>query len=308
MLKAAWDKKRFLHRRLPLSTVLFVLATLIAGCQPKTPPVLLRVTFLDVGQGDSTVIEGPTGRVMVVDGGGKPGTDEQGGSDPGSRVVVPYLRSRGISSVDLIVPTHPDDDHVQGLIAVASRMNTKGALICGFPGASAPYARLLGTLKNRHIPIYIARRGQTLDLGGGATVEVLHPASRATGGSHSQTNNNSVVLRVVYGKARFLLTGDAEQEAEADMVQAVPDRLAADVYKAGHHGSRWSSTPEFLARVRPRVAIISCGKSNTYGHPHKETLARFATRGVRVFRTDECGAVVVTTDGETLHFAPTVTQ
>ena len=283
-----------------------------AGCQrrndgpfPANAPVL-RVTFLDVGQGDSTVIEGPTGRVIVVDGGGKPGTDKRDGSDVGSRVVMPYLRSRGISTVDLLVPTHPDDDHVQGLIAVASRLDVRGALLCGYPGTSAPYARLLQTLRTRRIPVYVARRSQTLDLGDGAAVQILSPTNHAILGRHSQTNNNSIVLRVVYGKARFLLTGDAEEETEADMVKNIPD-LSADVYKAGHHGSRWSSTPAFLDKVRPRVAIVSCGKNNTYGHPHKETLDRFAGRGVRVFRTDECGAVVVTTDGKTLHFAPTVT-
>ncbi len=265
----------------------------------------MRVTFLDVGQGDSTVLESPDGHVVVIDGGGKPGTDESGGDDVGSRVVVPFLRSRGISTVDLMVATHPDDDHVQGLIAVAKRLNVKGALVCGYPGNSPPYQRLLAVLKEKRIPTFAARRGETLDFGGGATAQILSPTNTPITSGHSQTNNVSVVLRVVYGKARFLFTGDAEQEAEADMVRAVPD-LSADVYKAGHHGSRWSSTDRFLDRVRPSVAIVSCGKRNTYGHPASDTMTRFNARRIRVFRTDEQGAIIVTTDGKTLHFAPTV--
>ena len=281
------------------------------ACGPRDPgpfaaaAPLLRVAFLDVGQGDSTIIEGPTGRVVIVDGGGIPGTDERQQSEPGSRVVVPYLQSRGISTVDLIVPTHPDDDHVQGLIAVVNRLDVKGSLVCGYGGESGSYNRLLGLLKTRRVPVYQARRGQTVDLGGGATLEILSPPSYAMESGHSASNNHSIVLRVVYGKSRFLLTGDAEQEAEADVLKSGRD-ISADVYKAGHHGSRNSSSPAFLARVRPRVAVVSCGKNNNYGHPHKETLSRFAESRIRVFRTDQSGAIVITTDGKTLHFAPTV--
>ena len=294
--------------------ILLLIVTLtLWACRPRSvgpflpnAPVL-RVTFLDVGQGDSTIIEGPTGRVVVVDGGGVPGTDEREQSEPGSRVVVPYLRSRGISTVDLIVATHPDDDHVQGLIAVVKQLDVKASLVCGYPGTSGPYNRLLALLKTRRIPVYAARREQSIDLGGGASLEILSPTSRPITGSRSDSNNHSVVLRVVYGKSRFLLTGDAEAESEADMVKNVPD-LSADVYKAGHHGSRGASSTAFLDRVRPRVVIISCGKNNSYGHPHKETLERFAERKIRVFRTDQSGAIVVTTDGKTLHFAPTVAE
>ena len=286
-----------------------MIALPLTGC-PQRPrsdaDPTLRVTFLDVGQGDSAVIEGPTGKVAIIDGGGRPGTDERLGADPGSRIVVPFLRSRGISTVDLLVATHPDDDHIQGLNAVAERLDVRAALDCGYPAPSAPYARLLANLRRHHIPIYAARRGQRIDMGGGAYFEVLNPGPVALVGAHSDTNDNGIVLRLVWGRARFLFAADAEADAEAQMLQACPD-LSADVLKAGHHGSRWSTGSEFLARVRPSVAVLSCGKNNTYGHPHAEVLERLTGARVHVYRTDRDGALVATTDGTRIRFASTVT-
>jgi competence protein ComEC len=267
------------------------------------------VTFLDVGQGDSAVIEAPSGRVVVIDGGGRPGTDERAGADPGSRVVVPFLRRRGLSTVDLLVATHPDDDHVQGLIAVASRLNVRSALDSGYPDDAAPcQARLRRLLRSRGVPVYRAERGQTLDLGGGARLEVLNPPPGGAflAGTRSDTNNASVVLRLTYGRARILFIGDAEAEAEQAMLDAAaPSALKADVLKVGHHGSRWSSSAPFLAAIRPSVAVISAGRSNNYNHPHSEVLDRLRAAGVRaVLRTDQAGAIQVETDGRTVHAGP----
>jgi competence protein ComEC len=276
--------------------------------QPRTDrsAAVLRATFLDVGQGDACVLEGPTGRVVVVDGGGRPGTDERGGGDPGSRVVVPYLRHRGISTVDLVVPTHADDDHAQGLVAVVERLRVVAALDGGFGGTSPPYARLRDALRRRNIPVWRARRGQTVDLGGGARLEVLHPGDDRVRGGVSSSNSHSVVLRVVYGRAALLLTGDIDAAAETDLV-ASGRPLSADVLKAAHHGSRGSSSDAFLRRVAPRFVVVSCGRGNVFGHPHAEALRGFARCGARVFRTDRDGAVTVTTDGTRLRITPTLT-
>jgi competence protein ComEC len=278
-------------------------AAAVAAAGRRAP---LRVTFLDVGQGDACVIEGPGSerRVVVVDGGGHPGTDERDGADPGSRVVVPFLRWRGISAVDLLIPTHPDDDHAQGLIAVVDRMRVRAALDGGHAGQSAVYARLRRRLARRGIPVLLGRRGQTIDLGGGARIEVLHPSDAPVAGGRSRSNNQSLVLRIVYGRARLLLTGDAEAEAEADLIASKRD-LSADLIKIGHHGSRWSSSERFLDRAAPSVAVISCGRDNPYGHPHPEVLRRLAHRRVRVFRTDRNGALAVETEGDSLRITPT---
>jgi competence protein ComEC len=257
------------------------------------------VTFLDVGQGDAAVIESPGGKVVVVDGGGHPGTDERTGDDPGTRVVAPFLRSRGHNAVDWLVATHPDDDHAQGLIAVTRGFAVRAALVNGYPGESAPYQRLLESLRARNVPVRVARRGARIPLDGGAYLEILHPGDRPLVGTRSDANENSVVLRLVYGRARVLFTGDAGDAAEADLLRANVD-LSADVLKAGHHGSRWSTTDAFLARVAPTAAILSAGASNTFGHPSREVLDRLRRRAIRAFRTDTQGAITVETDGRTV--------
>ena len=301
-----------------LLALLLLLLPLVAGCpageqqQPSAPPPQLRVTFLDVGQGDATVIEGPTGFVAVIDGGGRPGADERTGDDPGARVVVPFLRRRGISTVDLLVATHADDDHAQGLIAVTRRLSVRRALVSGFltDGGDA-HARLLRALRERRVPVQSARRGEVLDIGGGARLEVLHPPRPFLTGSRSDDNENSVVLRLTYGKSRFLFTGDAGDAAEADLLRATAGRsrergLSADVLKVGHHGSRFSTSEPFLRAVAPSIAVISAGRSNGFGHPAPEVLERLERRGARVFRTDQHGAITVTTDGVVLRAVPTV--
>ena len=245
------------------------------------------------------MIESPTGRVVVVDAGGHPGEDIRTGNDPGNRVVLPFLRQRGYNAVDLIVPTHPDADHVQGLIALVERLTVRGALDgCQFDD-NGDYHHLRQVMKRRGVPVYVARRGQKVDIGGGAFLEVLHPGEYPILGTASPTNDNCVVLRVVYGKARFLLTGDAGEAAES-AIMASGQEVTADVLKAGHHGSRHSTGSAFLEAVRPKFAVISCGKNNTYGHPSPEVLARLTSARVPALRTDKEGAITVTSDGETL--------
>jgi len=284
-------------------------AAWLLPARPEPPDRPLRVTFLDVGQGDSAVIESPTGRVVVIDGGGRPGTNERDGSDPGSRVVVPFLRRRGVSTVDLLVATHPDDDHVQGLVAVASRLNVRAALESGFEeegkGKAPAAGRLRALLRARRVPVRRATRGQSIDIGGGARLEVLGPPEPLLSGSPSDANENSVVLRLVYGRARVLFTGDAGGAAESDLLRALPpSALRADVLKAGHHGSRHSTSEEFLAAVRPSAAILSSGKNNLYGHPSPQVMDRLARGGVRAFRTDRQGAITVETDGRRVRVTP----
>ena len=266
-------------------------------------PKTVRVTFLDVGQGDSAVIETPSGRVVVIDGGGIPTTDEREGGDPGNRVLVPFLRSRGISAIDLLVATHPDDDHVQGLVAAVNRLSVRAALDSGIPSGLGPCTRLRAAWKARGVRVHTARRGQVFELGGGAHLEVLHPVEPFLTGTHSDDNNNAIVLRLVYGKIRVLFTADAEREAEESLLRSGLD-LQADVLKAGHHGSRGSTSAAFLKAIQPTAAILSCGRNNRFGHPHKETLQRL--EGVQLFRTDQQGAIVLETDGEQYTLTPTL--
>lgn len=300
-------------RRSTVQLAAFPLAALFAlPLLVVLPPILaaklqsnqLRVTFLDVGQGDSTVIETPDGAVAVIDGGGYPGTDERYTGDPGSRIVVPFLRRRGINRIDVLVPTHPDEDHVQGLIAVTRAFPIRRVLDGGVPdGGNDASARLRQLLQRKIIPVTKARRGQTIPLGtSGVMLDVLHPAETLLTNTRSFTNGNSIILRLRYRNATMLFTADAEEAAEANLLQSgMP--LQADVLKVGHHGSRSSSGQSFLATVSPSVAIISCGRENSFGHPAGDVLAKLKVVGATTYRTDRQGAIVVTTDGKRISVA-----
>jgi competence protein ComEC len=279
---------------------------LLSSC--KAPTRSLQVTFLDVGQGDGIVIESPEGKVVVIDGGGIPGTDEREGADPGNRIVVPFLRARGISSVDLLVPTHPDDDHVQGLIAVTERLTVHSVLTCGQvvkqdgqEGVGA-YGRLTDQIKARHIPTFLAERGQTVPIDNQTTLEILHPkATQHLQGTRSDDNNNGIALRLVYKDTRILLMADLESEAEAALLRSGV-AIDAQVIKVGHHGSRFSTTPAFLTQVHPQYAILSCGRNNRFGHPHTEVIDRLRAQNVAIYRTDQQGAITLVSDGTDITF------
>jgi competence protein ComEC len=259
-----------------------------------------------VGQGDSAVIETPSGRIVVIDGGGVPGTDEREGRDPGTRVLVPFLRSRGISTVDLLVATHPDDDHVQGLIAVAKRLQVRSVWESGLPTEpNTPAARLQTALADRKIPVSIGGRVARLNLDNGAQLEILHPPKPFLTGGRSFDNDNGIVLRLVYGDLTVLFMADLEETAERDLLRS-GQNLQAHVLKVGHHGSRWSSSEAFLKAVNPKAAIISCGRDNNFGHPHPETLERL--KGVHIYRTDQQGAITLESDGKTATFMPYLKQ
>lgn len=281
----------------------------------RHPSGRLTMTVLDVGQGDSICIETPSDRVILIDGGGHsdslPGA---GSSDPGDRVVVPFLRHQGINRVDVLILTHPHGDHVGGLPAVL-RSEQVGVILDGtrLPYPTPSYQSFLQLAKDHHIPYRHAVRGMRLDLGDGVTGEILNPPADSlpygVGGDDKTVNNYSAVLRLTYGHTRFMLDGDAEEEAEANMLAAYPaSELQADILKVGHHGSRNASSDPWLNTVQPRYGVISCGLRNSFGHPHSEALERLATHNVQIFRTDLDGAVTITSDGQTIRATSVLPQ
>jgi len=268
---------------------------LIAGCTgsygTKTVPSLdqnttgeLRAYFLDVGQGDSSVILFKD-KVILID---------AGETDQGDTVVA-ALKKLGVETIDLLVATHPHSDHIGGMQKVLANFEVKKVLDPGLPSTSSLYEKFLTTIDREQVPYIPAERGQTIDIDPSLRILVLSPPKERIG---DDLNTNSIVLRISYGTVNLLYTGDATTAAEEVMTKTGYP-LDAQVIKIGHHGSSGASSAAFLARVTPQVAVISVGKDNDYGHPHREALERFATAGATVFRTDTDGTIRVVSNGNT---------
>jgi competence protein ComEC len=266
----------------------------------QLPDGRLHVYFLDVGQGDAILVQTPDGRQILIDGGPNPTAllSELG-------AVLPFWDR----SLDLVVLTHPDGDHLTGLLAVLDRYQVGRVLDTSQTDAAPLAAAWRARLAKEHIPRTTALRGMRIPLGD-AMLTVLHPSSKLLTGTASDENNNSIVLRIDYGPTSLLLTGDAESEAEADMIRAgLP--LQADVLKIGHHGSNGSTSAPFLVAVTPSEAVIQVGADNSFGHPAREVLKRLMDARAEILRTDTNGRIEAVSDGRTLSMKvsrwPTVT-
>jgi competence protein ComEC len=258
------------------------------------PHGVLRATFLDVGQGDAALVDLPDGEALLIDGGGLVGSP----IDPGARVVAPTLRSRRRSTLLAAILSHPHPDHFLGLSAGLAGVELKGLWDTGqgeLESVGGAYATWLAGARAGGVPVLHPRDVCGERSMGGARIEVLAPCPSPT--SDRGPNDNSFVVRLTYGKRSFLFVGDAEHDEEADLLTLGAGRLRADVLKVGHHGSRTSTSPAFLAAVHPEHAVISVGIRNRFGHPHPTTLQTLASAGVKVWRTDKDGEVVATTDG-----------
>lgn len=245
----------------------------------------LSVTFLDVGQGDAILIRGPQGHSILVDGGP---SGEVLAADLGRR--LPFWED----DLDLVVLSHPDADHLTGLLTVLDRYDVRQVLASPIEGDSALYRAWREAIAARDIPYYEAQAGGWLDLGDGARVLILHPPREPLA---DDDNNNSVVLQLVMGRASILLTADLEAEGEFTLLANAP-WLRSAVLQVPHHGSRSSSTLELLRDVQPLLAVVSVGEGNRFGHPAPEVLERLPAR--LVYRTDLNGDITVSTDGRKL--------
>ena len=252
----------------------------------------LRVYFLDVGQGDSTLIVTPGGKQVLVDGG------------PGAETATAALGRDlplGDRSLDLVVLTHLDDDHGRGLFQVLERYSVRALMVGSGVAGSPEFAEWQSVLDRLDVPRIEVQRGLRVELEPGVVIEALNPQPGAVPWPTRDRNNNSVVLRLVYDRAVFLLTGDIEAEAEALLARG-PEALDSVVLKVSHHGSATSTIQPFLDRVSPLIAVVSAGEGNSFGHPDPDLTGRLnASVGAdRVYRTDHHGTVEIITDGTRL--------
>lgn len=254
-----------------------------AGLQGRTGA--LRVHFLDVGQGDSVLVQFPDGRNMLVDAGG----NESAGT------IINYLKKNGVKNLDYLVGTHPHEDHIGSMDAVIKNFLVGEVLMPGVTANTRTFRDVLAAVKKKGLKITTARAGVNILETDNLSARILAP-NKST---YEELNNYSTVIKVKYGEVAFLLTGDAEELLEQEILAGNAD-VKADVLKAGHHGSRSSTTPAFLKAVCPRYAVISVGAGNDYHHPHQVTLERLRKAGVDVLRTDQKGTIVFTTDGKEL--------
>ena len=253
----------------------------------------LEVFVLDIGQGDSTLIVSPTGKIVLVD------TGEAGNHG----TVVGAIRNitKGDCRIDLFVVSHPHSDHMGSAVPVLKACKVTTVLDSGYPHTTVGYKKYLEAVEASGARYIKAEPGQDFDLGGGAKITVLSPIQPYFKQSdlHSGANPpnaNSVVMRLDHGAFSMLFTGDAEAETEARILAGGAD-VSAKVLKVGHHGSRYATSEEFLQAVKPERATISCGSDNTYGHPTPEALKRLKDDKVKVYRTDLQGVIRIVSDG-----------
>ncbi len=249
-------------------------------------PLENEVTVVDIGQGDSIFLRDMRGRTVLIDVGGrvdfavKEEWQERSSQANAERTLIPYLHSRGVDRIDSLVLTHTDTDHVGDVLEVAKQVQI-GRIVVSQGSLTVP--DFVATLKEINVPVHVVKVGDRLPIFD-SYLEVLYPDGTGDGG-----NNDSIVLCGRLLETNFLFTGDLEQ-GELDLIETYPN-LPVDVLKAGHHGSKGSSYPEFLDHIEAKIALVSAGENNRYKHPHQETLDRFDSRNIQVYRTDQQGAI-----------------
>lgn len=274
--------------------VIIMLTVLIINLFPT--PKKLRINFIDVGQGDSTLIRTETNKVILIDSGGSTASSS---FDVGNKVLLPYLLDRRIKKIDFIIVSHFDADHCQAFETVIDNINVRKVVVCKQSMITQEYLNIINKCKKKNIKIIVVERGDKLKIDKRTEFEILHPGERFLDDGKGGLNANAIVCKMNYklnnGKIfSILFTGDIEVEAEKELEQVYGKKLKADILKVAHHGSKTSSREEFIKLVSPKIALIGVGENNKFGHPADITLERLEKENVKVYRTDQMGEVSIT--------------
>lgn len=281
-----WLRYFLTHKFAPLFAIgalLLLLWTLAEALRAVLPLPFTHVAFLDVGQGDAMFIETPQHQRLLIDGG------------PDSRVVRKLTARLPLfdQSLSVVILTHPDADHLNGILAVVERLPVRAVFMAGVFKPTSTYHTFLKVIESKHIPAFQLVKDQQIELDNNIKLEALWPSESVVGFDLNKTNDTGIVTRLTVGERSFLLTADIESPIEAKLVE---DNLpATDILKVAHHGSNTSSSPEFLMAASPGLAVIEAGAGNKYGHPRPETLQNLAPSAI--YRTDQNGDIDIWTDG-----------
>jgi competence protein ComEC len=285
--------KKILSLKIKKKATLIILSVIlmIIIVQVFFPTDNLKVNFINVGEGDCILIEAPNKINILIDGGGTPQSD----FDVGSKIVVPYLRRKGINEIDLLILTHPHLDHLEGLLPVLKEFKVDMVLDSGLICDLSAYKEFISLIQKKGIPYHQAKAGDNFVFSNNLEIFLLNPLYNSDFYSESDFNNASIVVKLFYKNTDFLFTGDIEEAAEKKLL-IWQNILQSAVLKVSHHGSSTSTNLEFLNKVDPSIAVITVGK-NHFGHPSKKIIERLEDKNIQIYRTDEDGTIIIRTNG-----------
>ncbi|HBF0928127.1 TPA: MBL fold metallo-hydrolase [Clostridioides difficile] len=258
---------------------ILIIISLLIGCDKKS---LLSIHMIDVGQGDSILVQTPTNKNILID----------GGDEDSENIIISYLRQKRIKTIDIIIATHPDSDHIGSLDNVIKKFNVNSIYMPEQSTDSEAYQNLINSCTDKNLSIQYLHKNDVLNIDNNINIYVLSPSY-----IQEESNLNSIVFKLTFNDNSFLFMGDAEEENEKEILHSFKLNNI-NFIKIGHHGSNSSSSLEFIKKISPDIAAISCGYKNQYGHPHREVINNLKQNHVSIYRTDRIGDIVFYSDGE----------
>lgn len=289
-----YTNKKNIYKNLKISRLLCILIIIILIINFLNIERTMRIYFIDVGQGDSSLICTPTGKNILIDGGGSRTPEKY---DVGEKVLLPYLLDRRIKKLDYIIVSHFDADHAQGIETVIDKIKVKNIVVSRQASQSVEYDKIIKMCKEKKIKIIDAKRGEKIVIDKYAYFDILHPGDILLDDGKGGLNANAIVAKLNYKMDNklftVLFTGDIEYDAEQELVKEYGNKLKSDILKVAHHGSKTSSSQEFINLVKPEIALIGVGKDNTFGHPNYGVIEKLKKIKAKIYRTDLDGEIII---------------